>query len=98
MTAATGAVAAGAAAAAVANAIKASGTLVRVEPEEMRRILDLQEAPLVVVASHAGALFGPKHELLTSYRGLAFYCRSSEAIELPGTAEVIAAKKIWMPS
>ena len=98
MSATAGATAAAAAAAAVANAIKASGTLVRVEPEDMRRILDLQEAPLVVVASHRGALFGPKHELLTSYRGLAFYCKSSEPIELPGTAEVIVAKKIWMPS
>ena len=97
MTVATSGATAGAVAAAIANAIKASGTLVRVEPEDMRRILDLQEAPLVVVASHRG-LFGEKHELLTGYRGLAFYCRSSEPIALPGTAEVIAAKKIWMPS
>lgn len=96
MSATAGATAAVAAAAAVAQAIKASGTLVRVEPEDMRRILDLQEAPLVVVASRRG-LFGEKHEVLTSYRGLAFYCKSPAPIELPGTAEVIAAKSIWMP-
>lgn len=88
---------AAAAAAAIANAIKASGTLVRVEPEELRKILERQEAPLVVVASKSG-LFGEKHEVLTGYRGLAFYARSRQPIELPADAEVIVARSIWMPS
>ncbi|HEX2165358.1 MAG TPA: hypothetical protein VHM02_15550 [Thermoanaerobaculia bacterium] len=97
MTTAASAGAAAAAAAAIAQAIKASGTLVRVEPEELRRILDRQEAPLVVVASKSG-FFGEKHQYLTGYRGLAFYARSPRPIELPGTAEVVVARSIWMPS
>lgn len=86
-----------AAAAAIAQAIKASGTLVRVEPEELRKILERQEAPLVVVAVKDG-LFGEKHQYLTGYRGLAFYARSPRPIELPGTAEVVVARSIWVPS
>lgn len=95
MTVPTGAAAA--AAAAVAQAIKASGTLVRVEPEELRRIVERQEAPLVVVA-HKEGLFGDKHQYLTGYRGLAFYAQSPQPIELPGSAEIVAARTICMPS
>ena len=39
-----------AAAAAIAEAIKASGVLVRIKPEEFPKILARQDAPLVVAA------------------------------------------------
>lgn len=85
---------AGAAAAAIANAIKASGVLVRLEPEELAKLLARAENPLVVTAQ--GFLGGYRY--LMAYRGLAFYAKSPEPLSLPSDAEVVTAKKIWIPS
>ena len=85
-----------AAAAAVARAIKASGTLVRLDPAEFSRILNRQEMPLVV-RSHSRGLFLKRWCYLTPYRGLAFFTLSPEALPLPGKAEIIDAKAIWIP-
>lgn len=82
-------------AAAIANAIKASGVLVRVEPSEFVRILHRAEAPLVVVAR--GGFLRSSWRYLTSYRGLAFHTKSSEQIPLPGRAEVVKAAAIAIP-
>jgi hypothetical protein len=83
-------------AAALAQAIKASGTLVRLEPRDFSRILQKQESPLVVRAK--GGLFKSKWYYLTSYKGLAFFCLSPEPLSLSGRAEVVEASKIWAPS
>lgn len=83
-------------AAAILQAIKASGTLVRVEPADFARILSKQDVPLIVRAR--GGFFQSKWSYLTSYKGLAFFCRSAEPIPLPGRAELIDAAKIWTPS
>ena len=87
---------AAAAAAAMMKAVKASGVLVRIEPEDFRKLLDRQENPLVV-ASEAW-VFGTQYRYLSPYRGLAFYAQSREPIHLPSRAEVIHSKKIWIPS
>ncbi len=86
---------AAAAAAAIANAIKASGTIVKVEPEDFRTIINRQQEPLVVIAE--GGFFNSNYKYLTSYRGLAFYAQTADAVELPSRCEVIKAGKIWMP-
>jgi hypothetical protein len=98
--AATGAAAGGAAGAAaiIAQAIKASGVIVRVEPAEFLAILDLQQEPLVVTAEGGGVLFLPKkYQYLMSHKGLAFYTTSRHPLDLPPLADVVAAKKIWIP-
>ena len=84
-----------AAAAAIAQAIKASGAIVRVEPDDFCRILDRQEAPLIILAK--AGLFGGSLQYLTSYKGFAFVTKTSEQLYLPENAELIAAKKIWIP-
>lgn len=84
------------AAQAIANAIKASGSIVRVEPHAFADILRKVEGPLLVYAQ--GGLFSGKHQYLTSYKGLTFFTKSSNQIDLPRAVEVIVAKKIWMPS
>jgi len=84
-----------AAAAAIARAIKASGVLVQLDPGEFQKILGRAEDPLVVVAQ--GGLFRTNYQYLMSYKGLAFYCRSSEPIPLDGRAEVVACQRIWIP-
>ena len=84
-----------AAAAAVAQAIKASGAIVRVEPEQFQQILRKTDRPLVIQAP--GGLFTKHHRYLTSYKGLAFFTKSQTELMLPGSAEVMRAKKIWIP-
>jgi hypothetical protein len=93
----SGATAASAAAyiAAVANAIKACGTVVRVEPKEFLRILALQENPLIVRT--VGGLFSVSFRYITTYRGLAFHCKSPTELRLPADAELINASKMSIP-
>ncbi len=86
---------AAAAAAAIANAIKASGVVVRVAPNDFQTILRKVENPLVVYSE--GGLFSTKYLYLVSYKGLAFFTKSSEPILLPTNVETIVASKIWLP-
>jgi hypothetical protein len=87
--------AAGGAAAAIANATKASGVLVRLEPEEFARLLNRMKDPLVVVAE--GGFFAKNFQYLMSYKGLAFFTKSDNALALPPAAEVVTAGRIWIP-
>ena len=88
--------AAGAAgAAAVVQAIRASGVIVRVAPEEFRAVLARSEAPLVVTAT--GGFFSRNYQYLTSYKGLAFFAKSPDPLELPAAVEIVSARKIWIP-
>jgi hypothetical protein len=84
-----------AAAVAIAEAIKASGTIVRVEPAAFLSVLERSETPLVVMAE--GGLIKKNHQYLSSYKGLAFFCKTDRPLELPGDAEVVIAQKIWIP-
>jgi hypothetical protein len=85
-----------AAAAAIARAIKASGVLVRLDPAEFMKIVGRVPDPLVVVAT--GGLFTKNYQYLVGYKGLAFYTKSAEPLQLPATTEVIAARGIWTPN
>ena len=86
---------AAAAAAAVAQAIKASGAIVRVEPEDFLRILRRQQEPLVVHAT--GGFFSTRYLYLSSYKGLAFFTKSPAPLNLPSGAEIVQAQRIWIP-
>jgi hypothetical protein len=79
----------------IANAVKASGTVVRVEPSEFAKLLTKAESPLVIYTQ--GGLISTNHQYLISYKGFAFYTKSDEPIDLPKNAEVIVADKIWIP-
>ena len=81
--------------AAIANATKASGVIVRVEPENFMKILDKNKEPLVVTVK--GGLFKANYQYLTSYKGLAFFTKSPAPLNLPGSAEVITSGQIWIP-
>ena len=67
-------------AAAIAQAIKASGVLVRVEPADFMRILQRQQDPLVVRAPAGFMQKGWRY--LTSYRGFAFFHKSPDALQV----------------
>jgi hypothetical protein len=86
---------AAAAAAAIANAIKASGVVVRVAPADFHTILRKIEKPLVVYAE--GGFFSTNYQYLVSYKGFAFFTKSSEPLLLPTEIETIVARRIWIP-
>jgi hypothetical protein len=86
---------AAAAGAAIAQAIKASGVIVNVEPDEFLGILRRQQGLLVVHAT--GGFFSTSHKYLTGYKGLAFFTNSSAQLDLPSGTELVQAKSIWMP-
>ena len=81
--------------AAITNAIRASGVLVRVNPEEFQRIVKGQPEPLVVYA--ARGYFKKSYQYLTSYKGLAFFANSPEPLKLHAGVELICAGLINIP-
>ena len=85
---------AGGAAAVMAEALKAIGAIVCVEPQEFLGILERIEEPLVV---HSPCGLLTKYKYLTSYKGLTFFTKSKEALLIPASVETITAKKIAIP-
>ncbi|MBV8820918.1 MAG: hypothetical protein JO022_21335 [Acidobacteriaceae bacterium] len=84
-----------AAAAAAAHANKASGLIVKVVPEEFAKILALAKEPLIVIAE--GGIFTKKYEYLMSYKGLAFFTKSTTRLPLPDDAQVVHTRSLWIP-
>ena len=90
-----GGAAAAARAAAIAKAIKASGAIVQVEPNDFLVILSKTSKPLVVLAE--GGFLKTNYQYLTGYKGLVFFTKSPTPLQLPGDIELVVAKKIWIP-
>ncbi len=84
-----------AAAAAMAQAIKASGAIVRVDEATFERLVARGDDPLVVTSQVR--FFGVRYVYLTPYKGLIFYAKSKAPLRLPGRAEIIEAGAIWVP-
>ena len=91
---ANGAAGAAGVAAAIAEALKVMGPIVCVEPQDFLAILKKAENPLVV-QSPSG--FMTKYKYLTSYKGLTFFAKSKDPLLIPGSVEIITAKKIVVP-
>ena len=73
---------------AVTNAVKACGTIVRVEPQDFLKIVGKQEQPLIVRTSPG--VFYNSVKYLISYKGLAFHFKSKIELSLPRNAELNA--------
>ncbi|HLK69540.1 MAG TPA: hypothetical protein VKU19_39190 [Bryobacteraceae bacterium] len=86
---------AAAAAAAIANAIKASGVLIKVEPEEFSKVMRRVENPLIVITE--GGIFSRNYQYLMSYKGLTFFTKSGIPLALPANVELVTAGRIWIP-
>ncbi len=87
--------AAGAAAAAAAiTALRAMGVVVKVEPQDFFRIV--QKVPDALVVHSPPSFFG-SNQYLVSYKGFAFYTKSSEELRLPGSVEIVRARSIYVP-
>jgi hypothetical protein len=83
------------AAAAIAQAKKASGVILRLTPDEFLKVLGHAEAPLVVISQ--ARVFSRQYSYVSSCKGLAFFTKSSESLLLPGNCETVRAKAIWIP-
>ena len=80
--------------AAMAEASKAIGGIIIVEPQNFLGILEKTEKPLVVYSP--GKLV-TRYKYITSYKGLTFFTQSKEALLIPASVETITAKKIVIP-
>jgi len=90
------AAAAGAAHAAKINAIKASGVLVRVEVRDFMTVLQMADKPLVVYTDKS--FWSRNYKYLTSYKGLVFFAKSPDRLNLPGDSEIIRCESIYIPA
>jgi hypothetical protein len=79
----------------IAQAIKASGAIVRVENTDFMTILNRVQNPLVVCSE--SRFLSRKYHYLTAYKGLVFYTKSTTPLMLRPSIEIIQAKKIWIP-
>jgi hypothetical protein len=86
---------AAAAAAAIAQAIKASGVIVRVSPEDFENILRKGDKPLVICAT--GGFISTNYQYMTSYKGFAFFTKCPAPMMFSPKVETIVAAKIWIP-
>ena len=84
-----------AAAAAIAQAIKASGVIVNVKPPDFQTVLARMENPLVVISEEK--IFRTTYKYLTSYKGIAFFTKSKEPLQIDSRSEIVCAKSIWVP-
>ena len=92
----TNGAAAGGTAAAIAQAIKASGAIINVESTDFMTILAKMDRLLVVYSE--SKFISTKYHYLTSYKGLIFYTKSEVPLSLRPSTEIIRAKKIWIPT
>jgi len=82
--------------AALVQAAKASGVIVNVEPEAFLIIAGKTRGALIVTS--VNNVWRKKiHHYLTSYKGLAFYTKTTHELALPSSAELVFAKQIWIP-
>jgi len=84
-----------AAAAAIIQASRASGVIVKLDPPEFGKLLERVKDPLIVFAQ--GGYFSANYQYLVSYKGLAFFTKSDVQLSLPPGAEVVTAERIWIP-
>jgi hypothetical protein len=84
-----------AAGAAIAQAIKASGVILRVKPNDFSKLLNRATDPLIVIAE--GGIFSTNYQYLMSYKGLTFFTKSGTPLSLPSGAELVTADSIWIP-
>jgi hypothetical protein len=87
---------AAAAHAAMVQAVKASGVVVKLDPQDFILIASKTRNSLIVAAKSGWR--GQKFAYLTSYKGLAFHTESTSPLDLSGDAEIMNANQIWMPS
>jgi hypothetical protein len=91
----SGGATAAAAAAARLQALRASGTVIQVEPEVLQHIIHSQDNPIIVWSKQG--LLRNRFAYMTSHRGFVFVAVSRTPLQLPLQAEVYQARWVWVP-
>ena len=81
---------------AMMNAVKASGAIIKVVPEEFVKVLYKLNEPLVVYSEFH--FFSTSYKYLVSYKGLVFYSRYAQPLDMPSGTEIVRAQRVWIPS
>ena len=79
----------------VANAIRTTGPVIRVESSDFEAVLRKVEAPLVVYSQ--SGLFSTRYQYLTTYKGLYFHTKTATALSLSPGVEIVNTKKLLLP-
>lgn len=79
----------------ISQAIKACGSIIRVDAQTFLGLMEAQPDGLYVWAR--GGLFGSHYKCLTNYRGMTFHCKCDSLPVFPAQAEVIEAKRLVIP-
>ena len=79
----------------LAQAVKATAGLIRIDAAEFQNILNRTENPIVVIAE--GGFFSKSTRYLTSYRGFILYTQTRDPLHIPGRAEILRARSLWLP-
>ncbi len=87
--------AAGGYAKAIANAVKASGAIVKLKEDDFIKVISRTEKPVIVVSR--GGFLKKDYDYLVAYKGFVFFARTKQELNLPGHAEIISAQQIWIP-
>lgn len=77
------------------QAMRAIGAVVQIAGKDFEALLARIERPVVVVG-RAG-FFRNRYTFLTSHGGFIFAARSEQMLTIPRGAEVVRAKKVWLP-
>jgi hypothetical protein len=91
-----GTAAAASAANAIANAVKASGAIIKLEPDEFSKILSKTTDPLIVVSPTG--FKKRKTRYLFSWKGFVFFCETKKQVIFPKGTKTILSNKIWVPN
>ncbi|MBT4880904.1 MAG: hypothetical protein HOI80_03555 [Alphaproteobacteria bacterium] len=91
-----GSSAAAAGMAAAIKAVKAIGTLIEIDVNGFKMIVQKQKEPVVVMAEPGFLRFNYRY--LTPYKGLNFYTFSKTSLRFGGNTELIKVKRLWVPS
>ncbi len=79
----------------IQQALRSNGIFVELTAEDFQNLMNRSEG-LVVVQATAG-IFTKKLIYLTSYKGLAFYCKTRNELVVPSKHERIFAKSVSLP-
>ena len=78
------------------NAVRSFGVVCTVEQDEFMTLVSHQECPLVLTS--VGGIFTTEYRYLTSYKGIAFFCKTPYQLQIPDTAETVQVKNLVVPS
>lgn len=79
----------------IAQAKRAIGAIVELNPDDFQKIINDEEKPFIVVSR--GGFIRKYYQYFAGCNGLVFYARPIDTIQFKSSTKVIEAKKITIP-